>query len=848
MLGAGLLAAIGGAAFIYFYVLRDLPDIKSLSDYRPPLTTTVLDRKGRTIAEFYDERRELTPLDQVPKIVIDAFLAAEDDSFFQHSGVDFRSMLRAAWANLRHGGETVQGASTITQQTVKQLLLTPERTYRRKIREIVLAERLERRLTKDQILYLYLNQTYFGSGAYGIGEAARTYFNKDISKVDVAEAALLAGLPKAPSRYSPFQNPKDAEQRRDYVLDRMKQEGFIDQETWRKARDHPPKLAEPDTTAADACAYFTEEVRQALVARLGNDAVLHGGLVVQTPLNLELQEAAVASVRDGLTTLDRREGWRGPQRHVARKEISDEIQQLADQNGVKAQPEAGSGPGILFGAGPWLAVVTRVDSRKQRVRVALAPGIEGEIPLDQVSWAHPVDPTAWPQPVKNIAQIFSVGDVVKVSLADPASAVPAPESPQLPQPDEALPKAPPKPPQGPLALTLYQEPAVQGSLLSFDVRNGDVLALVGGYDFHDSQFDRAVQAERQPGSAFKPIIYGTALGKGYTPASIVYDRPVVYENTDSGFVWRPHNYENRFLGPLTLIEALARSVNNASIHLLKDVGVRDVIQFARKLGIQSPLEPNLAMALGVNPVTLLELTRAYAVFASNGHMVHPIIIDRVLDRDGNVILRNVTLDGSAPDAQASSDADQQAPPAEAATPQPAQSANAAGTPAPDGGGPPQVIPATQAYLTSSLLQDVVALPFGTGRKAQSLHRPLAGKTGTTNDQGDAWFVGFSPEVATGVWVGFDEKHVLGRGETGARAALPIWMDYMKAALAGRPVRGFPVPDGIVFAKIDAKTGLLASHDSKIPIFQAFLRGTAPTERADTAENQNQSRRRLRLDF
>ena len=797
----GLALGAAGTAF-YLEFVRDLPSFETLADYRPALTSTVFDRHGRPIGEFYTHRRQLTPLEDIPELVVGAFLAAEDDTFYEHGGVDYSSILRAAWANLRAGGETVQGASTITQQTVKQLLLSSERTYTRKIRELILARRIEQRFSKDEILYLYLNQIYFGAGAYGIGEASRTYFGKSIGEIDASEAALLAGLPKAPGRNSPYLNPERAEQRRGYVLDRMREEGFLTAAAHAAAVERRPPLQRRKSGGDSAAPYVTEEVRRMLVALLGNDLVLHGGLRIETSIDLDMQRAAVAALRNGLEALDRRRGYRGPLRHLEDLETSgptDFLEALAVENGLGEDPDA-------VPSGSLHALV--LDVEKERARIALAPGMDAELRLEDLSWARPEGEDRRRE-VKDLTRVFSRGDVVPVTLAEGEAE------------EGALPRA-----------VLVQHPEAQGALLSFEVETGDILAMVGGYDFEDSEFNRTTQAARQPGSAFKPIVYAAALGRGYTPASILYDRPVVIES--EGFTWRPENYGRKFLGPILLGEALARSVNNATIHLLQDVGIDYVMEFSRQLGIEAPLERNLGLALGSNPLTLLEITRAYGTFAAGGRRVEPLLIHRVLDRKGQLLLEALTLAG--PNEQPPEVSEPSEAPEPPATPEEGD--------LPEG----YAMPPQQAYLASSLLRLVVEHPRGTGRRARSLGRPLAGKTGTTNDQGDAWFVGFSPDVATGVWVGFDEKRVLGRGETGGRAALPIWIDFMGAALAGRPVRDFAVPEGIVFARIDGKSGLLASSASEQTLFQAFAEGTEPTERADRAITVSKERRRLQQDL
>jgi penicillin-binding protein 1A len=817
LLGGVVLIVLGaGAAAAAFYLafLRDLPDLRTLEDYRPALTTTVLDRNGIPIAEFYEYRRRVIPLSEVPELVIHAFLAAEDDTFYQHSGIDYLSIGRAAWANLRAGGETRQGASTITQQMVKQLLLSPERTYRRKIRELILARRIEDRFSKEEILFLYLNQIYFGSGAYGVSEAAYTYFGKKVADLDAAEAALLAGLPKAPSRYSPLLHPERGEERRLYVLNRMHEEGFIDEATHAASVAEPLALRPPlEREAYETAAYFTEEVRKSLFDRLGSDLVLRGGLTVETSLDLQLQKVAVEALAEGLENLDHRQGYRGPVRRVEPGDIEAERARLAEENQLRLDEE--ELPAELPRDRPLLGVVLSVDAKNDSAGVAFAPGIESSIVLDDVKWARPADPSSYPGDVKSIEKVFAVGDVARfIRESDPT----APEDGDAPPETRVI---------------LYQEPEVQGALLSFDVNTGDVLALVGGRDFDESEFNRVTQAQRQPGSAFKPIIYAAALGRDVTPASIIYDRPVVYDDPESGFTWRPENYGRRFLGRLTMGEALARSVNNATIHLLKDVGIDYVMEFARRLGIEAPLERNLGLALGSNPVSLLELTRAYAVFPSGGQEVKPRFIYRVIDQEGNLLLEDLLL-GEVFDPEAPATAEED----ESGEDEVRSLALADSEADPEALPPGQLIAETHAYLAADLLRGVVNHPRGTGRKARALGKPVAGKTGTTNDQGDAWFIGFSPDIATGVWVGYDEKRVLGRGETGGRAALPIWIDFMAAALRGRPPRDFEVPEGIVFARIDTKTGLLASSQE----------GTEPREQSPVKASAIEDRRHLRLDF
>ena len=585
--------------------------------------------------------------------------------------------------------------------------------------------------------------------------------------------------------------------------------------------------------------------------------MLRGGLVIETTLDAELQRTAVGALRHGLVELDERQAYRGPLRKIAPAAIPEELARLAEENtlappgaaptnvavgattgtakaavaipakGAEADTQTWAWPTTSrkgarpidprSGAQPLIGVVTRVDREAQSARVAFAPGHEAEVKLEDVAWAREPDPDSAPHPVSSIDRVFQRGDVARfVPVAVEAAG--AAEK------------------QGAAAsvrrATLFQEPTVEGALLSLDVATGEVLALVGGWDFDRSQFNRATQARRQPGSAFKPIIYAAALAKGYTASSILFDRPVVYVDETSGFVWRPQNYGKSFYGPITMREALARSVNNATVHLFRDVGVDYVISFARKLGIQAPLQRDLSLALGSSPLSLLELTRAYAMFAAGGKRVVPSFIRRVVDANGRVLLENVAL-GDAPLPEALPEANA---PVDlvAAGSAPAQADEPALTP-------------EEAFLATDLLRAVIEDPHGTGGRARELGRPIAGKTGTTNEQADAWFMGYSPDVITGVWVGHDESRFLGWGETGARAALPIWLEFMKAATAERPVRDFPVPEGITFARVDRKTGLLADASSDDSVFQAYRAGAEPSESVRAAEDSAEGRRMLRMD-
>ncbi len=665
LLALGVLGGIGAAGTAYYFyqlISADLPSLETLEDYAPPLASVVYDRNGKRIGEFFDERRQITPVDQIPQHVIQAFVAAEDDTFFRHTGIDWVSIVRAAWVNFSAGGKIKQGASTITQQVAKSLVGN-ERSYIRKLKDMLLAKRIEERFTKDEILFLYLNQIYFGHGAYGVGEAARSYFGKPVSGLDVSEAALIAGLPKAPSDYSPTVNPEAAEQRRLYVLGRMRDQGFIDAEAYENAVASRPVLRDPPEFADYAVAAgFTEEVRRTLYRDLGSARVLRGGLRIETTLDLDLQFAALLSVRRGLEIYQQRHGgWRGPERHVGITEIEATARDLARENHLEplAPGQAPPPPPVNQSL---LGVVREVDPSK--ARVALAPEIEIEVGLEEATWAF--RNPGWRGDGKDsrgLGQLLRAGDVARFILRPPPLPIlPPPATEEAASPDAdagsqavpvstagAAPKTAPAPlgrpdPKAGLRWELHQVPSVEGSLLSLDVASGDVLAMVGGYDFARSEFNRVTQARRQPGSAIKPFLYGASFEWGYSPSSIVLDSQVSLIDPGSGLLWAPKNYKNIFGGAVPMREALARSLNNAAVHVFLDVGVDNVIDYARRLGVRSPLGRHLSLSLGSTEVSLVELVRAYGTFAAGGRLLQPRFIVRVLDRKGTPLLENAVLD------------------------------------------------------------------------------------------------------------------------------------------------------------------------------------------------------------
>jgi len=744
VVGLFFMAGIGG---LYFYISRDLPKIISLKDYAPTLVSTVFSDDGRKIGEFYNERRIVIPLSEMPDNLKNAVVAAEDSRFREHPGVDVLSILRAFIKNLK-AGAIVQGGSTITQQVTKSFFLTPARTYDRKIKEAILAYRIDKAFTKDEILYLYLNQIYFGHGAYGIEAASENYFGKHAREMDLAECSMLAGLPQAPSRYSPFRNPDLARQRQIYVLNRMKEDGYITNleatDAINKALDIKPRK----NWFIERVPCYTEHVRRYVEEKYGKDALYTQALEIHTAVDIELQKIAQKEVVKGLRELDHRQGYRGPLQHLTT------LEKEAFYSSVAAGMEDGFvDPDTLY-----KAVVVDVNDEAARVRVG---NVMGVIPADNVKWAR--------HPSKEVASldaragsprlVFEIGDVVMVKAL--ASAEEGQE----------------------VKFSLEQEPMVEAALLTTEAETGQVKAMIGGRDYGDSQFNRAIQSRRQPGSAFKPVIFAAALDKGYTAATMIIDSPVVFRDRNS--VWKPHNYSETFSGPTLLREALAKSRNVVTVKILQDIGIDYVIDYARKLGVTSHINRDLSISLGSSGISLFELVNVYSVFSNLGYRIEPVFITKIVDRYGNVL--------------ESSELKRE-----------------------------KVIDMTTAYIMTSMLESVVK--SGTAQRIKELGRPAACKTGTTNNLNDAWLLGYTPRYTTGVWVGFDNERSLGNSETGARAAAPIWLGFMKEALQGKPVLTFKVPEGIVFAKIDAKTGLLPNEESRETIFECFKEGSVPALR------------------
>lgn len=732
----GLLLFWGFLIGIVFYFIRDLPNVSELKQYKPNIISRVYSQEGELIGEYYTERRIGIPLNKVSPLLIKAFLAAEDARFFEHHGMDIRGILRAIVKNVLAGGY-VQGGSTITQQLARSLFLSKEKTIGRKVKELILAYILDSKFSKEEILQLYLNHIYLGNGAYGIEMASQDYFGKSINQLNLAECALLAGLPKAPSLYNPFKSPGRARVRRSYVLNRMLELGYITEEEYKKAEQTPLPRENKRLKNLQYNSHLSEYIRQKLIEKYGEEKVLKGGLTIFTSINAAFQRRAYEAIDRGLRELDKRQGFRGAIEKIEVEKID---------NFTKNGPQYPEDVDInSYTKG----VVIALDLKKKRYHLKVGK-FDAYLPFANLLWASTkVSPE----------KLLSPGYVVNVKILSFA--------------------------KNEMTLSLEQDPLVEGALLSIDPNTGFIKAMIGGHNFIKSQFNRAIQAKRQPGSSFKPFIYGAALERGYTPVSIIKDEPISY---DRGIKeWKPKNFDGKYYGPTTLRHALAKSRNIVTIKLLEAIGTQNAIDFARRAGIESQLDSNLALALGASSVSLYEMVRAFTTFASMGKRYEPQVILKVVDSAGNIIEEN------EPKSE-------------------------------------EVINPAACYVLTSMLKSVVE--SGTATAARVLGRPIAGKTGTTNDYVDAWFIGYSPNLVTGVWVGFDQIKSLGSLETGARAALPIWIDYSLLAENSYPPSDFLLPEGVSIVKVDQQTGLVASDYSKGFRFEYFVQGTEPKEAFD----------------
>jgi penicillin-binding protein 1A len=779
-----LICTVGLGGY-YLYLLSSLPKVDRLADYKPPIVSQVFSDDGTLVGEFYLERRTVVPVDKIPKKLIQAFVSAEDSNFFQHGGLDYPGILRAALKNLMTMSKK-EGASTITQQVARSMLLSPEKKFSRKIKEAILAKRMEEKLSKEEILYIYLNQIYLGSGSYGVEIAAETYFGKDVENLNLAEMAMLAGLTKGPELYSPIKHFDRARERQEYVLQRMVKEGYITEAEAEHARKTPIVITSLKKMNSDQSAYFLEHIRIQLEAKYGEDLLYKGGLRIYTTMNATMQKAAYENVVNGLKAVDKRQGFRGPVRRLNQEEIEPFCHKV----------EQGISTASLKEGETYLGVVVAVNPAKKELTLRVGDRI-GTMGKKNMAWAGKVPLLDhYGMDEKKEKKAISLGAVLEVSVVSP-------DNNKL----------------GAI-FALDQEPLAQAALIALDPKSGAVKAMIGGYDFRRSQFNRAVQARRNPGSAFKPIIYAAALDKGMTAASIINDAPIEFDNTAEKS-WKPHNYDNKFRGPVTMREALTNSINVVSIKILENIGVGYAIQYAKKLGITSPLSPNLTLALGASSVTPLELTSAYAVFASGGFRTTPYFITKVVDGDGRTLeeVEPPKLPVLTPMSSATQETQVELEPSLDGTVLSAI---------------PVVSPET-SYIITNLMESVVT--SGTGQRARALGRPVAGKTGTTNDMKDAWFIGYVPQLIAGVWVGYDQERSLGAGGSGGQAAAPIWTGFMRQALENTPVKTFATPQDVSFVSIDPTTGLLAKQGQSNSIMECFVAGTEPTEYGEEKKQQ-----------
>jgi penicillin-binding protein 1A len=769
LLLVGLVGA-GFAGLTVWYFGRELPDYKQLSDYEPPIVTRIYAGDGRLLAEYATEKRIFVPVSAMPPLVIHAFLAAEDKNFYTHAGVDPMSMVRAGITDLLHMSEHRRpvGASTITQQVAKNFLLTNELSIQRKIKEALIAMRMEQVMSKDRILELYLNEIYLGGGTYGVAAAAQNYFNKSLDELTVEEAAFLAALPKAPNNYNPLRYPDAAKDRRDYVIDRMAEADFITGQQASAARAAPITLNHRDGTQSARADYFSEEVRRELLARYGEKTLYEGGLSVRTSLDPMLETAAEKSLRAALMAYDRRHGYRGAIGHIA---VEGNWQaQLA---ALPQQPGAGD-----VGWKNALVLATQADS----AMVALGDGQRGHIPLDEMKWARKKlgDDALGPQIAKP-ADVVNPGDVVLVQPIEGGSK------------EDGV-------------YSLRQIPAVSGALVAMDPHTGRILAMTGGFSYDMSQFDRATQAMRQTGSAIKPIVYLAAVDHGFTPSTLVLDAPFIADQGPGLPPWNPTNYEHNFAGPVPLLVGLEESLNLVTARVGTTVGLDIVKQYVERFGILDNMPLEDSFILGAGETTPLRLTTAYAMLANGGKRIKPSFIDRIQDRNGQTVYR---ADQRPCDGCAGVAWDHQPVPNLPDTRE-------------------QIADERGVYQVISMMEGVVQR--GTGRAVAVIGKPIAGKTGTTNDSKDTWFVGFSPDLVAGVFIGFDQPKTLGKHETGASVSSPAFRDFMMTALKDKPGVPFRIPPGLRMVRINPKTGLLAQSGDKNVILEAYKPGTEPTDR------------------
>ncbi len=857
-----VLFLFGAAAVVgvFFYISSDLPQINSLKDYNPPMNSRILSRDGEVLLDIGQETREVVPFAKMPKRVVGAFLAAEDDNFYNHQGIDYYGIMRAFMVNMKEG-RLVQGGSTITQQVAKSFLLTKERTLSRKVKDLLLARKIEQKFSKDEILFLYLNQVYLGGGYYGVKAAFNGYFDKELGEATPAEAALVAGLLVAPGRYSPYVNPRFAKIRQNYVLKRMYETGKITEVEYQAGlkEDIRMRIRKPDEVKGG---HFTDWIRQEVMKAVGTEEFLTNGFKVVTTLDWSLQSRAEKILKDRVKDLDKRQGYKGAERNLGSDEeikayiVEQRKSILREQSSFFTFTTAGKNifefheeddaleKNLSFyldeqeklnerfkslvdignmGNDPFLkflqegksysGVVLSVDDLKRTVLVEVA-GTRVVIPESGFDWAHErkfsEDPIYF-NPVRTPSKILKRGDVILVQITGKAVT-----SDQLIHPDffkkykdSGLKSILSK--QKFFKASLDQDPEVEGALMALNAHTGEIVTMVGGVDFQKSQFNRAIQSLRQPGSAFKPFIYAASLENGYTPSSLLMDSPQALGGVDDSLSWKPRNYDGEFKGPMTLRNALEISRNIPTVRLVQDLGVPKIHDFVQRWHINAQIPKDMSLSLGSFGISLAELTKGYAVFPNGGKAVHLRHITSIKDRTGKVY--------SIPSADPAWPADR---PVTATAPQEvAPNSN----PFLLGLNSEQVYDPRLAYLMTNILRGVTL--YGTAAAAGKLSTNIGGKTGTTNNYVDALFVGFSSNYVVGSWVGFDDNRPLGHGETGGKTALPMWMDYMAAVIGRYGAPEFPVPEGIVNMLVNKETGKPLPPDSSTGFLESFVNGFDP---------------------
>jgi len=779
-IAAAVLGVIGfvAAAIYVVRVTDDLPNHQQLAEYQPPIMSRVHAGDGLLIAEYAREHRVFVPIDNIPQNVVHAFISAEDKNFYEHGGLDLRGIIRAAISNVGNvlNDRRLEGASTITQQVAKNFLLSSEQRIERKVREMVLSRRIERAFTKDQILELYLNEIYLGNRAYGVAAAALNYFGKSLDELELHEIAYLAALPKGPANYHPDRHRDAAIARRNWVIERMLENGYVSEAAAREAQAQPletsDRLSGATYTAAE---YFVENVRREVFSMYGEDELYDGGLSIRTTLDTNMQLAARRALRDGLEAYDRRHGYHGP------------LETIEMGEGWEERFAAVETPRDLDEG--WMSAVV-LETTGLEARIGFLNGEEGSIPMSALEWARePLEEGRLGPALERPSDVLGEGDVILVkSIADQDGY----EEGQY---------------------GLRQVPMINGGILAMDPHTGRVLAMVGGYSFQHSQFNRATQARRQPGSSFKPFVYAAALDHGYTPASLILDAPFVATGGPDERFYMPSNYSERYYGMSTLRLGLELSRNVMTVRLAQEMGMEPIAEYGERFGIYDDLEPVLAMALGAGETTLYRLVSAYATMVNGGRRVEPTIIDRVQDRSGDTIFAHEVLPCETCDVEEWSP--------ELHEPRFPETRE-------------EVVDPVTAYQVVHMLEG--AVQRGTGTALRPLGRPLGGKTGTTNDFRDAWFVGFGPDLVVGVYVGFDTPYQLGAGEAGGRVAAPIARDFLEVALDNYPVAPFRVPEGVRLVPINRSNGEPGALGQSGVILEAFRPGTEPSRTSEDEES------------